>query len=101
MLVVLYAVIREKGKGVRTMYGMFFFLMCFWVVIRAGKNLDFFGIFYRFLGFLGFLKVFFRFLGFNVHNTEHRYIIYDPRQVTYMKICLLVHYLYSVLNCPI
>ena len=54
MLVVLYAVIREKGKGVRTMYGMFFFLMCFWVVIRAGKNLDFLEFFYRFLGFLGF-----------------------------------------------
>jgi len=27
---------------------------------------------------------------------------YDPRQVAYMKIlCLLIHYLYSVLNCPI
>jgi len=34
MLVVLYAVIREKGKGVYHVgYGMFFFLMCFWVVL--------------------------------------------------------------------
>ena len=34
MLVVLYAV-HEKAKGVRTMYGMFFFLMCFWVVLSC------------------------------------------------------------------
>jgi len=34
----------------------------------------------RFFGF------FLGFLGFNVHNAEHRYIIYDPRQVAYMKI---------------
>ena len=44
------------------------------VLPRAGKKPRFFGIF-----FIGFL-------GFNAHNAEHRYIIYDPRQVTYMKI---------------
>jgi len=36
MVVVLYAVIREKGKGVGpTMYGMFFFLVYFWVVLSC------------------------------------------------------------------
>jgi len=35
MLVVLYAV-REKGKGVGpAMYRMFFFLVCFWVVLSC------------------------------------------------------------------
>jgi len=38
------------------------------ILSRAGKNLGFLEIFFRFLGFLGFL-------GFNVHNAEHRYII--------------------------
>jgi len=55
---------------------------------QGWKKPRFFGFFYRFLGFLGYLG-FFRFLGFlgfNVHNAEHRYIIYDPRQVAYMKI---------------
>jgi len=32
--IALYAVILEKGKGVR-MYGMFFFLICFWVVLSC------------------------------------------------------------------
>ena len=53
---------------------------------RAGKKPRFFVFFLRFLGFLGFKGFFIGFLGFNVHNAEHRYIIYDPRQVTYMKI---------------
>ena len=34
MLVVLYAVIREKGKGVHV-WDVFFFLMCFWVVLSC------------------------------------------------------------------
>ena len=37
---------------------------------RAGKNLGFFRIFFRFLGFLSFL-------GFNVHNAEHRYMTHE------------------------
>jgi len=40
---------------------------------RAGKNLGFLEIFFRFLGFLGF----------NVHSAEYRH---DSRQVAYMKI---------------
>jgi len=48
---------------------------------RAGKNLGFLEIFFRFLRF--FLRFFLGFLGFNldegfnVHNAEHRYMTHD------------------------
>ena len=57
---------------------------------QGWKKPRFFGIFLRFLGFLGF----------NVHNAEHR--LYDPQlpQVAYMKMSANSFY-YSVPNFPI
>jgi len=67
---------------------------------QGWKKPRFLELFFRFLGFLGFLG-FLVFLGFNAHNAEHGYIIWPTTSIIHENICLLIHYLYSVLNCAI